>query len=351
MNGLFFYLGHHYQMSQLDLLILDGLGYEVTIPGDLPLSDGSLTGKDLVKPVVVNGTTSTGMLSNELQLSGTAQPGSTTSILEHNTLLAQTKADANGHWTMNVIIDPALDASALVVRDGTHVIDSTALAVSRNADAGLHLYGSSVFHEMVGGAHDDLFTAGPRGTTIEGGGGLDKVAYATETRAANTIVKQSDGGFKVGNVAGEDLLRGVERLQFSDVMVALDTGIGSAAGQAYRVYQAAFNRTPDADGLGFWIDAMDHGASLLEVSQSFVNSGEFKNLYGVQPANADILGRYYQNVLHRAPDQAGFDFWLDAMDHKGAAAAQVLTDFSQSPENVAALVGVMQNGVSYIPYA
>jgi hypothetical protein len=95
---------------------------------------------------------------------------------------------------------------------------------------------------------------------------------------------------------------------------------------------------------------MDAGVSLAQVAQSFVNSDEFRALYGAQPSNAEILTRYYQNVLHRAPDQAGFDYWLDVMDHKGGTAAGVLADFSQSAENVAALVGVMQNGVSYTPY-
>ncbi|MRX11535.1 DUF4214 domain-containing protein [Pseudoduganella sp. FT25W] len=349
MNGLYFYGGHHYEMSQLDVLILQGLGYTVTMPDNLALSDGSLTGKGLVKPVVTGSTVSSAMTSNLLHLSGTAQAGSTTSVLEHNTLLAQAKADASGHWSLDVVIDPSLAASALVVRDGTHVIDSDKMLVSRSADAGLHLYGSAQFKQLVGGTHDDLFTAGPRGASIDGGAGLDKVAYASDTLAANTIARQGDGGYKVSNASGADLLHGVERLQFSDASVALDTGVDGVAGQAYRVYQAAFNRAPDAAGLGYWISVMDHGGSLLDVSKSFVSSKEFQDLYGAQPSNADIVGRYYQNVLHRTPDQAGFDYWVDAMKH-GGTAADVLASFSQSAENIAALVGVMQNGVAYTAF-
>jgi hypothetical protein len=349
MNGLYFYLGHHYQMSQLDVLILQGLGYNVTMPDGLALSDGSLTGKGLVTPQVSGGTASVNLTSNLLHLSGTAQAGATTSILEHNKLLAQTRADASGHWSLDVVIDPLLTASALVVRDGTHLVDSQALTVTRSANAGLHLYGSAQYKELEGSAYNDVFTVGPRGGAIVGGAGLDTVEYA-ETRAANSISKLGDDGFFVNTGGSSDYVTGVERLQFSDAMVALDTGVNGVAGQAYRIYQAAFNRTPDSAGLGFWIKAMDSGASMLDVATQFVASGEFKSLYGDHASNADILTRYYQNVLHRAPDQGGYDFWLDVMDHKGASAASVLADFSQSAENVAALVGVLQTGVAYTPY-
>ncbi|MYM70014.1 DUF4214 domain-containing protein [Pseudoduganella sp. FT55W] len=350
MNGLFFYGGHHYQMSQLDVLILQGLGYNVTMPDNLQVSDGSLTGKGLIKPQIVAGTSATAMTSNIMHLSGTAQAGSTTSILEHNTLLAQSKADANGNWSLDIVIDPSLNASSLVVRDGSHVIDSAPLSVTRSTAAGLHLYGSAQFNKLVGGSHDDVFTAGPRGAAMSGGAGLDKVEYQGETRAANIILRQGDGSYNVTGATGSDFLSGVERLQFSDAAVALDTGVNEIAGQAYRIYQAAFNRTPDAGGLGFWINGMDHGASLLDVARNFVASDEYKALYGAQPTNAEIVTRYYQNVLHRAPDQGGFNYWTDLMDHKGSSAAEVLANFAQSAENVAALVGVMQNGVSYTPY-
>jgi hypothetical protein len=49
---------------------------------------------------------------------------------------------------------------------------------------------------------------------------------------------------KAGTV---DQLSGVERIAFSDATIALD--IAGTAGQVYRIYQAAFSRTPDKPGL------------------------------------------------------------------------------------------------------
>jgi hypothetical protein len=346
MNGLYFYLGHRYEISELDVLILQGLGYSVNFPDSLKLSDGSITGKGLVAPSVTAGPAPAATNSNLVHLSGTALAGSTTSILEHGVVVAQTRADASGHWTLDAVIDPALAASKLTVRDGTHLLDSASLAVSIDASAGLHLYGSALYKTLTGSAHNDVFTAGPRGAAIDGGAGFDRVEYSGARATAN-IARQADGSFKLSDAAGTDTLNGIERVRFSDGAVALDVGVDGVAGQAYRLYQAAFNRTPDAGGLGFWINGMDHGLSLLEVAKSFVGADEFRQLYGPNPTSADIVGHYYQNVLHRAPDAGGFDFWVDAMDHKGATAAEVLANFSQSAENVAALVGVMQNGVAY----
>lgn len=349
MNGLYFYLGNRYYMSQIDLLILDGLGYKVTIPDDLALSYYGSGGKGQVKPALSASALPASMTSNALHLSGTAAAGAMTSVLEHGTLLATTTADAAGHWSMDVTVDPSRTTSSLVIRDGSHAVDSGAVAVSRNTDVGVHLFGSKQYSKLVGGSHDDLFTVGPRGASIDGGAGFDTVEYSG-TRAANTVQKQGDG-FTVKDATGTDTLAGIERLHFSDGVVALDVGSDGIAGEAYRLYQAAFNRTPDAGGLGFWINTMDRGMSLQDVANYFVASDEFKKLYGAQPSNADIVGKYYQNVLHREGDSGGLQFWLDILDRHVASAADVLASFSQSPENQAALATVIGSGISYTPYA
>ena len=50
-------------------------------------------------------------------------------------------------------------------------------------------------------------------------------------------------------------------------------------GEAYRLYQAAFNRTPDTPGLRGWVTNLDNGMSLNAVAQGFVGSAEFANAY------------------------------------------------------------------------
>lgn len=143
-------------------------------------------------------------------------------------------------------------------------------------------------------------------------------------------------------------LSGVERIAFDDALVAYD--INGNGGQAYRLYQAAFNRTPDKAGLGYWIGQMDSGAeNLNHVAAGFVGSAEFQKLYGANVSNNGYLTALYNNVLHRTPDQAGFDYWNERIQ-SGMTRGDILASFSESTENQAQVIGQIQNGFEYLTY-
>jgi hypothetical protein len=55
-------------------------------------------------------------------------------------------------------------------------------------------------------------------------------------------------------------------------------------------------------------------------------------------------------VLHRAPDPGGYAFWMDFLDRGALTRAQVLEQFSESPENQAALASVIGQGFNFQPY-
>ncbi|MYM38853.1 DUF4214 domain-containing protein [Duganella qianjiadongensis] len=216
-------------------------------------------------------------------------------------------------------------------------------------DGSRMLLGDSAANTLGGSAGNDVLQGGAGNDTLDGGAGLDVASYSG-ARSQYSISK-SGAGYSVSDSSGAegvDQLLNIERLQFSDVAVALD--IGGTAGKAYRIYQAAFDRTPDAAGLGFWISVMDKGYALVDVAAAFIQSAEFVTLYGAQPSNADLLTHIYQNVLHRAADAGGYAFWLGVLDRNAVSRAQVLAEFSESPENQAALIGVIGNGFSYQPY-
>jgi hypothetical protein len=126
--------------------------------------------------------------------------------------------------------------------------------------------------------------------------------------------------------------------------------VAGNAGQAYRLYQAAFDRTPDVGGLGYWISAMDGGSSLHSVAEQFVGSAEFKTLYGSNASNDTVLKAYYQNVLHRPADEGGYKFWLNALDTHAVSLADLLVQFSESQENQTQVIGTIQNGIAYQPF-
>lgn len=161
------------------------------------------------------------------------------------------------------------------------------------------------------------------------GSGLDQVIY-----------KQADG-----NYAGI-FLYSVERIQFTDRTLALD--IEGNAGQAYRLYKAAFDRTPDIEGLSFWLKQIDKGASLESVAAGFVSSQEFQNTNGASPTNLQLVSSLYQHILDRAPDQSGLDFWTRQLDTNSLSKSNLLVSFSESNENKIALTGQVAAGIEYI---
>ncbi len=118
-------------------------------------------------------------------------------------------------------------------------------------------------------------------------------------------------------------------------------------GQVYRLYQAAFDRTPDIGGVGGWTQGMNNGMSLKQVATGFLSSPEFKALYGDNPTNAEFVTLLYNNVLHRAPDTAGYNDWMNGLAH-GTSREDLLIGFSESLENQLSLVGIVQTGIEYI---
>jgi len=210
--------------------------------------------------------------------------------------------------------------------------------------------GESVY---AGGGNDVIrFSHG--GHRVDGGAGLD--TYVID-QALFSVSRGATGEWQVATRNGIDLnhdvLVDVERVAWLEPTgmqrhVALD--VDGHAGQAYRLYRAAFDRAPDEFGIGFWISRLDLGTSLKAVANAFVASTEFKTMYGTNPGNAELVAKLYANILDRAPDAEGSAFWTKALDSGAASRADVLLAFSESAEHVAALVGTVQQGIGYVPY-
>ncbi len=195
---------------------------------------------------------------------------------------------------------------------------------------------------VIGSSGSDLIKSAGGNDTIDGGSGVDTVYYAGTK--SNVSVTNNGSSFTVKANGKVDTLTNVERVGMSDGSVlALDVKAGENTGSAYRLYQAAFDRKPDATGLKFWTGALDSGASATQVAQGFVSSEEFQTLNpGTDPTS--LVNSYYQHVLHRPADAAGLAFWSDAMNH-GTTSAQLLVSFSESHENINNTAADLNNGV------
>ena len=165
-----------------------------------------------------------------------------------------------------------------------------------------------------------------------------------------SITKNSDGTVIVlnnSNQSSHTYSSDLQIIKFADKYVSFDGGIGLYS-QSYRLYQAAFNRKPDLPGLGYWIRETKGGSSNVTVASSFIVSDEFKTLYG-SVDDRQFLNLLYQNVLHRLPDAAGYDYWLKEFA-RGFSRPAVLASFSESAENKANVAADIFNGIEYLPY-
>jgi serralysin len=198
---------------------------------------------------------------------------------------------------------------------------------------------------LTGDSGDNLFRGNGGADIIDGQGGLDTALYAGA--AAQYGVSVAGGTVTIADKTaardGTDTLVNVEQARFTDYTVVFDLHSGQDL-VVYKLYQAAFARTPDNGGFRFWANAADaQNLSAQQLADAFLAAPEFAQRYGAAPSDTALVTAMYANVLQRAPDPGGLDFWTTALAH-GEAHDQLLVDFAQSAEN-ATLVGAhVSNG-------
>lgn len=84
------------------------------------------------------------------------------------------------------------------------------------------------------------------------------------------------------------------------------------------LYVGYFGRSPDPEGLQFWISQIDSGRDITTIAQDFARSDEAKSLYPylANPGSSsplDFISSIYQNLFNRLPEAAGLSFWYDAL--------------------------------------
>ncbi|WP_163452305.1 DUF4214 domain-containing protein, partial [Escherichia coli] len=71
-------------------------------------------------------------------------------------------------------------------------------------------------------------------------------------------------------------------------------------------------RAPDAAGIETWSRALANGATVGQIAEGFLASGEYTSLHGpaVAESNAGFVAELYAVVLGRPGDAAGTSHWL-----------------------------------------
>jgi Domain of unknown function (DUF4214) len=217
--------------------------------------------------------------------------------------------------------------------------------------------------EIQGGTGNDTFIgygSGQWGDKFYGGEGIDTAVFRGNRAdyQIEFLTDMWDGriegggrveGFKITdrreNRDGIDYLSGVERLRFSDGNLALDIEKGENAGAVYRLYEAAFNRAPKPVGEGYWLKKMDSGETLTQIAAQFIQTEEFRSIYGENPTPVNYVYKLFNNILGRDPKAAGLNYYLDMLEKK--TMADVLAHISESDENILNTAPLIANGIPY----
>lgn len=142
----------------------------------------------------------------------------------------------------------------------------------------------------------------------------------------------------------EENITNIRTLNFADKEIDVPNDIISVfelvkendyrTGKIYRLYNAAFGRFPDRDGLEYWINSNTSGKDTYRATaQSFVISDEFINLYGGEQSNENYINNLYLNILNRSPDNEGFNYWQNQINLGIEDKSELLMGFSESREN------------------
>lgn len=305
---------------------------------------------DTSAPVVPTSSLSYTAGTNQATVTGTGEAGTQIELYKigvksdfsDTVVIAQTTVGNDGKWT--IATSPLPNADYLVrasSSDKAGNSSSAANTLTFNVNSSLNLSGT---------AGNDKLTAPVSGNNaIDGGDGIDTVVYGG-SRDSYTVSKET-WGFGVtdkSGAGGHDTAINVERLQFSDGYLALD--IDGTAGQVYRLYQAVFGRPAEEGGQGFWMWAKESGgASWADIAGSFATSQEYTDRYGANSNNNDFVTHLYENVLHRAAEGSGYNFWVNNLNN-GVSRSDVIIAFSESPENQALVIGSIQNGIDFVPH-
>ena len=266
----------------------------------------------------------------------------------------------NGHFTLNNITESdgqwivvsSSSLSSIQYIGGSTSGSETLYIEAYDATSGVWSLSSSLTATTIGQQGNQTFFSGGGNQTFNGGGSHDTVVF-DGTATQYTFATNGDGSVTTTDtIAGRDgidVLVNIEFLQFTDQTIFVEN---SDNANIARLYSAAFDRAPDTAGLSFWENiysnnisaavkssgyyialAQTNDGSGVTIADGFIQSGEFQHLYGTL-ASGQFITQMYENVLGRAPDSAGYNFWLSQMQ-AGTTQAMVLVGFAESPENMA----------------
>ncbi len=156
--------------------------------------------------------------------------------------------------------------------------------------------------------------------------------------------RKKNNSYYLQSEIGDELLTDIHSIKYNDKTININEDIigvfdlinkeDEITGKIYRLYSAAFGRFPDTNGFKYWIDKnKSKENNYLQTSQSFIQSEEFINQYGLNQNNEEYINNLYENILSRQPDIVGQTYWENQLNNGFEDKLRVLIGFAESEEN------------------
>ena len=195
--------------------------------------------------------------------------------------------------------------------------------IGRNGDD--HIEGFAGDDTLLGGAGNDVLVGGSGSDRIDGGAGINTAIYMGASKDYTIAVGPSSITVqdKVGT-DGTDTLTNIQNLSFTDTALSTTWFTEAATLPATQfedlteMYVAYFNRAPNAVGLDYWASRLTEGMTLQDIAKSFFAQPETMATYPSDMPVTDFVTQVYHNVLGRAPDASGLNYWVQRARERAA---------------------------------
>ena len=307
------------------------------------------------------------VLVQSMTLTPTVAPGTTAPQTIFITGNSSTPASgAHNPGAIGLVIDASgLPANAVLQLNNVDFAAVVGNATLRGGDGQNVVIGDGAVQNILLGADDDLLFGGAGDDVIGSAGGNDWL----DGGSGNDKVVGGIGNDTLKGDSGNDVLQGgrsdsgdwqffidrsgalVARHQLAlfapDQSETLARAELNAAApdlsflaapqqkllQLAGLYQAAFGRVADLQGLAFWAT---HGDSVQAIAAPMLASQEWRDAGNGALSDSAFVAKLYQQGLGRAPEAAGLAFWLGQLDGSGGAGlhsrAEVLVGFALGAE-------------------
>lgn len=180
---------------------------------------------------------------------------------------------------------------------------------------------------VVTGQGTDTVVAGLGNSTITGGNSDYSVVKLAGAASNYTVTANAGHAIVTDKVTG--VKTDIAKIQYVEVGGgdALIFAKSATEASIATLFEVALGRNADASGLDYYYDLAKDGATLSQIANALVNSGEFapRNLLD----DTAFVNSLYRNTFGRDGDAGGMAYWLGAMHDHGISRADVIRSFAQ----------------------